>query len=219
MKNVLVILALFVAAGSSAQVTTNNPSFRFPVRVINNQRVDLRYLFAHWHTGDKPVTNSPWVLLTGTIASDKVGTWVVDGKTTSASGVELHQKVLLLNPPRGETQTLETLLAEQHDLKKENSTLQGEVNSLQKRAASPPKPTRRRRVEPNYQANIDQKETNVLNQESGVESQLSQINKQLAAIPTEHSHTGEVYRIDFFAFSTGRAQNGMPVLDFGTPTR
>jgi len=219
MKNLVVILALFAAVGSRAQVTTNNPSFRFPVRVINNQRVDLRYLFARWHTGDKPVTNSPWVLLTGTIANDKVGTWVVDGKTTSASGVELRQKVLLLNPPRSEKQTLETLLAEQHDLKKENSSLQGEENSLQKKAASPPKPTRRRWVAPNYQATIDQKETNVLNQESSVDSQLSQINKQLEAIPTADSHTGKVYRIDFFAFSTGRAQNGMPVLDFGIPTR
>src|SRR5579864_9031037 len=168
MKNLVVILALFAAAASGAQVTTNHPSFRFPVRVINNQRVDLRYLFAHWHTGEKPVTNSPWVLLTGTIANDRAGTWIVDGKTTSASGVELRQKVLLLNPPRSEQQTLETLLAEQRDLKKENSTLQGEENSLQKKAASPPKPTRRRWVAPNYRANIDQKETNVLNQESGV---------------------------------------------------
>jgi hypothetical protein len=219
MKNLVVILALFTAASSGAQDKTNNPSFRFPVRVINNQRVDLRYLFARWHTGDKPVTNSPWVLLTGTIANDRMGTWVVDGKTTSASGVELHQKVLLLNPPRGDKQNLEKLQAEQHDLKKENSTLEGEENSLQKKAASPPKPTRHHWVAPNYQANIDQKETNVLNQESGVEGQLSQINKQLEAIPTTKSETGMVYRVDFFAFSTGRAQNGMPVLDFGIPTR
>lgn len=217
MKNLVVLLALFAAASSGAQVSTNNPSFRFPVRVINNQRVDLRYLFARWHTGDKPVTNSPWVLLTGTIAKDSVGTWIVDGRTTSASGVELHQKVLLLNPPRSEKQTLETLLAQQYDLKKENSSLSGEENSLQKRAASPQ--TSRHRRPPNYQANIDQKETNVLNQEAGVENQLSRIDRQLAAIPTSDTSTGKVYRVDFFVFSTGRAQNGMPVLDFGIPTR
>lgn len=219
MKNLVVIFALFAAASSGAQESTNSPSFRFPVRVINNQRVDLRYLFARWHTAEKPVTNSPWVLLTGTIANDRVGTWVVDGKTVSASGVELHQKVLLLNPPRGEKQTLEKLLAEQSDLKKENSTLEGEENSLQKKAASPQSPSRHHRVAPNYQATMDQKETNVLNQESSVESQLSQIDKQLAAIPTANTQTGMVYRVDFFTFSTGRALNGMPVLDFGIPTR
>lgn len=219
MKNFLVILTLFAAVSSDAQVTTNNPSFRFPVRVINNQRVDLRYLFAHWHTGEKPVTNSPWVLLSGTIANDRMGAWVVDGKTTSASGVELHQKVLLLNAPRSEKQNLETLLAEQSDLKKENSSLQGEENSLKKKAASAPKPTRHHWVSLSYQATIDQKETNVLNQETSVEDQLSQINKQLETIPTADSHTGKVYRVDFFAFSTGRAENGMPVLDFGIPTR
>ena len=219
MKNLLAIFVLFAAATAAAESITNNPSFRNPVRVIGNQRIDLRYLFAHWHTGATAITNSPWVLLTGTIVSDRAGTWTVDSKTTSASGVELHQKVLLLHPPRSEKETLETLLAEQSELKKENSALQGEESSLKKKAASPPKPSRHHRILYNPQANLAQQETNVLNQESSVESQLAQIEKQLAAIPTANTHTGAVYRVDFFALSTGQVQNGMPVLDFGIPTR
>ena len=219
MRNLAAIFAIFAVAASGAPSTTNNPSFRFPVRVIGSQRVDLRPLFAHWKQGTDAVTNSPWVLLTGTIASDRGGMWVIDGRTTSASGVELHQKVLLMHPPRAEKESLDTLLAEQSELKKENSGLKGEENSLKKKAASPPKPTRHHWVSPNYRAIMDQKETNVLNEESSVESRLNQISKQLAAIPTTSSHAGTVYRVDFFALSTGEVQNGMPVLDFGTPTR
>lgn len=213
------IFAWFTATSFGAPVSTNNPSFRFPVRVIGSQRIDLHNLFAHWHTGANAITNSPWILLTGTILSDRAGTWVIDGRTTAASGLELHQKILLLHPPRAEKENLETLLAEQSELKKENSALQGQESSLKKKAASPPKPTRHRRIIYNPQANLAQQETNVLNQESSVESQLAQIEKQLAAIPTANAHAGVVYRVDFFALSTGQAQNGMPVLDFGTPTR
>jgi hypothetical protein len=130
MKALVTIFALMVAAKCSADSGTNL-DFRFPIRVVNGQRVDLRYLFAHWHSGANAVTNSRWVLVTGTIADDTPGGWVVDGKTESASGLSFHQKVLVLSPPRAEKQRLETLLAEQKRLNKQNSALESAANSLQ----------------------------------------------------------------------------------------
>lgn len=219
MKNLLIFFALFVAAECRAE-NTNNLSFRFPVRVINSQRVDLHYLFTHWHGSSDAVTNSRWVLVTGAIANDTPGGWVVDGKTESASGLSFHQKVLIVNPPRTEKQTLETLLDEKKQLEKRNAGLESEANSLENGTA-PPKPRRHHVVVPENvsAAATAQKETNVLNQESSVESDLSQVEKQLAAIPTAGSKGGTAYRVDFFVFYTGQVQNGMPVLDFGIPTR
>src|SRR5579871_901170 len=115
MKALVTIFALMVAAKCSADSGTNL-DFRFPVRVVNGQRVDLHYLFAHWHSSTGAVTNSRWVLLTGNIADDTPGGWVVDGKTESASGLSFKQRVLVLNPPRTEKQTLYRLLAQQNGL-------------------------------------------------------------------------------------------------------
>lgn len=213
MKNLVLIIALFAAASYGAERATNaNSGFRFPIRVIDSQRVDLHYLFAHWRTGSDAVTNSRWVLLTGTIAEDTPGGWVVEGKTESASGLEFHQKVFLINPPRAEEQTLEGLLAEEKELKDENSSLESDANSLKKIP-------KHRGIRINH-AVVAQDETNLHGQESGVETNLNQIEKEVAAIPTTSSaHGGRVYHVDFFVLSTGTSRAGMPVLDFGLPSR
>lgn len=219
MKNLFMIFALLVATECGAQVATNL-SFRFPIRVVDSQRVDLRYLFAHWHRGTDAVTNSRWVLLTGSIVEDTPSGWVVDGKTESASGLSFHQKVFVANPPRAEKQKLETLLGEQKDLTKQNAALKAEAASLEK-ASPPSNSSRRYRVRPQNisAAAKSQMETNVLQQESGVKGDLGELDKELAAIPTTHSSTGAVYRVDFFVFYTGQSWNGMPLLDFGIPSR
>jgi hypothetical protein len=221
MKAFVMILALMVAAARCSADSVTNLDFRFPIRVVDGQRVDLRYLFAHWHSGANAVTNCRWVLLTGTIADDTPGGWVVDGKTESASGLSFHQKVLVLNPPRAEKQTLENLLAQQKQLDNRNAALKSAATSLQK--GNVPHPPKRRRTASlqNVSAeSVPQMETNVSNKESAVQGQLSQVDKELAAIPTTNSSkNGKVYRVDFFVFYTGQSQNGMPTLDFGIPTQ
>lgn len=214
MKYLFTIFALFAALTCGAQVTTNL-NFRFPVRVVNSERVDLHYLFAHWHTGADAVTNSRWVLLTGSIAEDTPSGWVVDGKTESASGLSFHQKVFVENPPRSEKQTLETLLAQKEQIENRQS----KANSPQN--GNPSKPRHHHTATPQNGSDTadSQGDTNVMDQESGVESPLGQLDKKLAAIPTTDSSTGAVYSVDFFVFYTGQARNGMPVLDFGLPSR
>lgn len=207
-----------VAAKCSAD-SAANLDFRYPIRVVNSQRVDLRYLFSHWHSGANAVTNSRWVLLTGTIADDTPGGWVVDGKTESASGLSFHQRVLVLNPPRAEKQKLESLLAQQKGLNKQNSALESAADSLQN--GNVPQKHHHSATQQNISAqSIPQMEASVSNRESGVQSQLSTVDKELAAIPTTSSSTnGTIYRVDFFVLYTGRSQNGLPTLDFGTPTQ
>lgn len=216
MKNLAALFALIAAAGVAAAQETNNLSFRFPVRVVNGERIDLRPLFTHWGNKALSPTNSRWVLLTGTIAADRPDGWIVDGKTESVTGVELRQKVLLLSPPRKEKEALEMLLAEQKELKDENSTLAGDVKSAGKH---PPQP-KYHHVHYIYNPRaVALEKTNLLNDESGVEGQLKQVDKELAAIPTTTAHEQTVYRVDFFVFWTGRVQNGLPAMDFGMPTR
>jgi hypothetical protein len=220
MKALVTIFALMVAAKCSADSGTNL-DFRFPIRVVDGQRVDLRYLFTHWHSSAGAVTNSRWVLLTGTIADDTPGGWVVEGKTESASGLSFRQKVLVLNPPRTEKQTLERLLAEHKGLDKQNSALESAANSLQN-GNVPQKPKHHHTAtQQNGSAeSIPQMEASVSNRESGVQGQLSAVDKELSAIPTTSTSTnGTTYRVDFFVFYTGQSQNGMPMLDFGTPTQ
>jgi hypothetical protein len=217
MKHLFLVFALFVAVECHAQVATNL-DFRYPVRAINGQRVDLRYLFQHWHSKANAITNSRWVLLTGSILDDNAGGWVVDGKTESASGLSFHQKVLVVNPPRAEKQTLDTLLAQQHGLKKEDSALQSKEISLE--YGTPQPATKHHHAAlPANPANIPQQEASISNKESSVQNELTQLDKELAVIPTTETSTGKVYRVDFFVFATGQAHNGMPLLDFGTPTR
>lgn len=212
MKCLAIIVALLVAAGAAAAQETNNLSFRFPVRVLNGQRIDLRPLFAHWGNKALSPTNSRWVLLTGTIAADRPDGWIVDGKTVSATGVELQQKVFLLSPPRKEKEALEMLLAEQKDLKEEKSTLAADVKSAGKH---PPQP-RYHHIHYIYNSQaVALEKTNLLNDESSVEGDLKQVDKELAAIP----HDSTDYRVDFFVYWTGRVQNGLPSMDFGMPTR
>lgn len=213
------IFALASATECGAQFATNL-SFRFPVRVIDGQRIDLHYLFSRWHSHADAVTNSRWVHLAGSILNDSPSGWLVDGKTESASGLNFHQKVFVVNPPRAEKQTLETLAAQQSELKKQNAALKSKARSLEK-GAGQQKPRYRRGAPPQNPSatTISQMETNVLNQESGIEDQLSQIDKALAAIPRASSPTGPVYHVDFFVFYTGQMRNRMPLLDFGIPTR
>lgn len=215
------IFAVMVAAAKCCADSATNLDFRFPVRVVNGQRIDLRYLFTHWHSGANAVTNSRWVLLTGTIADDTPSGWVVDGKTESASGLSFHQKVLVLNPPRAEKQTLENLLAQQKQLEKQNHALESAANSLQNGNVPQNPRHHHNAAQQNVSAqSIPQMETNVSNRESAVQGQLNQADKQLAAIPTTNSSTnGTVYRVDFFVFYTGQSQSGMPTLDFGIPTQ
>ena len=212
MKYLAIIFAFLTAAAAEAAQETNNPSFRFPVRVVNGARIDLRPLFANWSNKALSLTNSRWILLTGTIATDRPDGWIVDGKTESATGVVLHQKVFLLSPPRKEKEALETLLAERKDLQSENSTLAGDVKSAGKH---PPQP-RYHHVHYIYNPQaVALEKTNLLNDESSVEGDLKQVDKELAAIP----HDDTKYRVDFFVYWTGRVQNGLPAMDFGMPTR
>ncbi len=214
------IFALMVAAATCSADSATNLDFRFPIRVVNGQRVDLRYLFAHWHSGANAVTNSRWVLLTGSIVDDNPGGWVVDGKTESASGLGFHQKVLVLNPPRTEKQTLENLLGQQKQLDKRNASLESAANSLQNgNVPQTPKHHHNAAQQNVSPTSIPQMETNVSNRESAVQGQLGQVDKQLAAIPTMSSTNGTAYRVDFFVFYTGQSQSGMPTLDFGIPTQ
>lgn len=211
MKALVTIFALMVAARCSAQTTTNL-DFRFPIRVVNGQRVDLHYLFAHWRSGPDAVTNSRWVLLTGTIADDTPSGWVVDGKTESASGLSFRQKVLVLHPPRAEKQTLDALLARQDQLDKRNAALES-GNTPQK-----PRHHHNATQQNSQDASNPQTENTVSNRENAVQNQLGDVDKQVAAIPTTDSTNGATYRVDFFVFYTGQAQGGIPMLDFGTPT-
>lgn len=213
MKALVTIFALVVAARCGAQTATNL-DFRFPIRVVSGQRVDLRYLFAHWHSGPDAVTNSRWVLLTGTIADDTAAGWVVDGKTESASGLSFHQRVLVLNPPRVEKQTLDALLAQQGKLDNRNAALES-GNTPQR-----PRHHRNATQQNGQDASTSQTDaTTVSNRESAVQNQLSDVDKEIAAIPTTESTNGTTYRVDFFVFYTGQNRGGLPTLDFGIPTR
>jgi hypothetical protein len=223
MKYLTMIFALLIAAGARGQ-DTNNLSFRFPVRVIQNQRVDLRNLFAHWRSSTDAVTNSHWIRLTGTIADDTAGGWVVDGKTESASGLDFHQKVLVENPPRFEKRALEALLAQKEQL--ENGNASG-ANGNSSQNGNPQKPKHHHHNNTNNvatpqngsdDAGNSQGEKNAVNQGSSAASPLDRIDKELATIPTMNSPTGAVYSVNFFVFYTGQAQSGMPVVDFGIPT-
>lgn len=219
MKNLALIFALFIAAGAGAQESTNL-SFRFPIRVVNGQRVDLRYLFEHWHTEANAVTNSRWILVTGKITEDNRSGWVVDARTESASGVTLHQTVLIQNPPRSEKQRLENLMNQRKELETKSASLDSKANSLESGMTKPDHP--HPYPEQAYNAlnaplpDNSLEVSNVLSQQSAVESEISQLDKEMEAIP---NIDGTEYHVDFFVLYTGQIRNGMPVFDFGFPTR
>ncbi len=223
MKIIVTLFALLCAVGAGAQGNTNL-CFRYPIRVVGGTKVDLSYLFSHWHTGANAVTNGAWLRLTGTVIGNSGG-WIVDGETDSAANIKIHQHVLLLNPPIEEKVTFENASAQLDAINAKASKLREAAGSYDGQVGGTHVSVRAQEAGSGGGTDgtptlVVGKKSNQLQQKIDANAKrTAELNNVIQGIPHTDAPSGRIYKVDFFVLSTGKVMNGLPALDFGTPSR
>jgi hypothetical protein len=223
MKIIVALFVLLCALGSEAQTNTNL-CFRYPARVIGGARVDLSYLFSHWHSETNAVTNTAWIRLTGTVVGNSAG-WIVDGETDSAVKIKTRQRVLVLNPPTTEKATFENTSAEldavnvqMSKIREEAGSYDGQLRNGMRVSVRAQETSRSGTDEPPILV-VGKKSDDLQRRIDAISKRAAELHQVMESIPHTNMLSGRIYKVDFFVVSTGKIFNGMPVLDFGIPSR
>lgn len=168
---------------------------------------------------DRPLAN--WHRITGTKVGETEYNWVVDAVIYTNPGTVTNARIILRNPPVAEEQTYYTLksqlLAASQQMTNDLRNYQTDTQAAQKAESRPQavKTNRKRRVEPNnnaQKANQDkQAATAALNDEQQLAQAVQQAQQQFNAIPSANGR----YRIDCFALVIGRNRDGQLIYDLG----
>jgi hypothetical protein len=241
MKSKVVISAvlMFIASMAVGQAT-NSFLFRnrFPI-ISDSVRCDLAPLYGWWaneldaktnaslssengvaanegvdNSFDRPM--APWFHITGQILNqDEPQGWIVDATVERAPGKGVPMKILLIHPPRKELERFNqkrNLL--NSPLPQPDYSSQEALIKIQQDRAFVAETLGDSDMEDTYLAAATDAKRELAARKKRDQSAVDQRDEALAALG-DFPADWRVYRVDLFAFNTGRQIKGLPAFDAG----
>jgi hypothetical protein len=235
MKVIAWVVVMFVASIAIGQVP-NNFLFRNRSPIINDSvRCDLGPLYAWWASQLDAKTNAqpaiaengdaansfdrpmpPWFHITGEILNkDEPQGWVVEATVERAPRKGVPMRILLIHPPRKELERF----AQRMNLlnnplpKPDYASWEAEIKTQNDRAFVADT-FGDWDLEDSYLAAATDAKRNLEAQKKRDQSMADQRTQALAALG-DFPADWRVYRVDLFAFNTGRQIRGLPAYDAG----
>jgi hypothetical protein len=236
---VAVAVAVLMVAQSMMGAVSTNFLFRNRMPILNDATLcDLTPLFAWWaeqlqeqqnsrlpdrqkagavegpvNTAERPMT--PWLHVSGQIAEDNSQGWVVDATVETAPGEGKAMKIMVIHPPRKEMDRFDQRMKllnnppPQPDYSAQEAQIKAQTNR-----AFIANAVGADDLEDSYRASANRAKRELevkKKRDQSVADERAGTMASLGDFPADW----QTYRVDIFAFNTGRQLGGLPVFDAG----